>query len=203
MKNASPEVDRYIEKAAAFAQPILRRIRKAFHAAHPEVTEAMKWGHPFFEYKGVLGNMAAFKQHVGWGFWKASLMADPRGILKPPGEHTAMGGARLASVDDLPPDDVLVTYVREAIRLNDENVKPVRPKKAPRPEAEMPDDLAAALAASPAARETFDGFPPSHRREYIDWITEAKQPATRARRVAQTVEWVAEGKSRNWKYERK
>lgn len=203
MKNASPEVDQYIEKSAAFAQPILRRIRKAFHAAHPDVTEAMKWGHPFFEYKGVLGNMAAFKQHVGWGFWKASVMTDPHGILKPPGEHTAMGGARLASVDDLPPDDVLVAYVREAIRLNEENVKPVRVKKAPRPDAAMPDDLAAALASSPAARKTFDAFPPSHRREYIDWITEAKQPATRAKRIAQTVEWVAEGKSRNWKYERK
>ena len=203
MKNGSPEVDRYIEKAAEFAQPILRRLRKAFHAAHPDVTEAMKWGHPFFEYKGVLGNMAAFKQHVGWGFWKAGLMADPHGLLKPPGEHTAMGGARLASVDDLPPDDVLIAYVREAIRLNEENVKPVRPKKAPKPEAAVPDDLAAALASTPAARAAFDAFPPSHRREYIDWITEAKQPATRAKRIAQTVEWVTEGKSRNWKYERK
>ena len=203
MKNTSPDVDRYIEKAAPFAQPILERLRKAFHAAHPDVTEAMKWGHPFFEYKGVLGNMAAFKQHVGWGFWKASLMADPHGILTPAGEHTAMGGAKLTDVKELPSHDVLVSYVREAIRLNDEGVKLARPKKAPQPEVAVPEDLAAALKATPAARKTFQAFAPSHRREYIAWITEAKQPATRAKRLAQAVEWLAEGESRNWKYERK
>jgi len=203
MKNTSPDVDRYIEKAAPFAQPILERIRKAFHAAHPDVTEVMKWGHPFFEYKGVLGNMAAFQQHVGWGFWKSSLIPDPHGILVPAGEHTAMGGARLSSVKDLPSHTVLVSYVKEAIRLNEEGVKIARPKKAPQPEATVPDDLAAALKATPAARKAFEAFPPSHRREYIDWITEAKQPATRAKRLAQTLEWLAEGKSRNWKYERK
>jgi uncharacterized protein YdeI (YjbR/CyaY-like superfamily) len=203
MKNTSPEVDQYIERAAAFAQPILKRIRKAFHAAHPDVTEVMKWGAPFFEYKGVLGNMAAFKQHVGWGFWKASLMPDPQGILKPDGEHTAMGGARLTSVKDLPSHDVLVAYVREAIRLNEEGVKVTRRKKAPQGETAIPDDLAAALKATPAASKAFEAFPPSHRREYVEWITEAKQPATRAKRLAQAVEWMAEGKSRNWKYERK
>jgi uncharacterized protein YdeI (YjbR/CyaY-like superfamily) len=203
MKNTSPEVDQYIERAAEFARPILKRIRKAFHAAHPDVTEVIKWGAPFFEYKGVLGNMAAFKQHVGWGFWKANLMPDPHGILKPDGEHTAMGGARLTTVKDLPPDDVLVAYVREAIRLNEEGVKVARPKKAPQAEVAVPEELAAALAARPAARKAFDAFPPSHRREYIAWITEAKQAATRAKRVAQAVEWMAEGKSRNWKYERK
>lgn len=203
MKNTSPDVDRYIEKAAPFARPILERIRKAFHAAHPDVSEAMKWGHPFFEYKGVLGNMAAFKQHVGWGFWKAGIMPDPHGILTPAGEHTAMGGTRVTNVQELPSHTVLVSYVKEAIRLNEEGVKVARPKKAPQAEAAVPEDLAAALQSAPAARKTFDAFPPGHRREYIAWITEAKQPATRAKRLAQAVEWLAEGKSRNWKYERK
>lgn len=203
MTNTSPDVDRYIEKAAPFARPILERIRKAFHKAHPEVQETMKWGVPHFEYKGVLGSMAAFKQHVGWGFWKSNLMNDPHGMLAAKGEHTAMGGVRVEDVAQLPTEKILVEYVKEAIRLNEEGVKVQRaPRAAPRT-AEVPDDLTAALTKSPAAKKTFDAFPPSHKREYIEWITEAKQPATREKRIAQTIEWVAEGKSRNWKYERK
>lgn len=203
MKNTSPDVDRYIEKAAPFARPILERIRKAYHKAHPGVQETMKWSVPHFEYKGVLGSMAAFKQHVGWGFWKASLMNDPHGILALTGEHTAMGGSRVSDVKELPSEKILVEYVREAIRLNEEGIKVQRaPRAAPRI-LEVPDDLAAALKKTPVAKKTFEAFPPSHRHEYIEWITEAKQPATREKRLNQTLEWLAEGKSRNWKYERK
>lgn len=203
MKNTSPDVDRYIEKAAPFARPILERIRKAFHKAHPDVQETMKWSVPHFEYKGVLGSMAAFKQHVGWGFWKASLMNDPHGILAAPGEHAAMGGSRVTDVSEIPSEKILVQYVREAIRLNEEGIKVQRaPRAAPRT-LEVPEDLSVALKKMPAARKTFEAFSPSHRHEYIEWITEAKQPATREKRLAQTVEWLTEGKSRNWKYERK
>lgn len=200
MTNKSPDVDRYIEKAAPFAQPILKKIRRAFHAAHPDVQETMKWSFPHFEYKGLLGSMAAFKQHVSWGFWKGRLMADPEGIIPPVGE-TSMGGAKFASVKDLPSDEVMVAYVREAIRLNEEGVKPQRAARTKdRPEAEMPPDLAAALKKTAGAKKIFDGFSPSQRREYIEWITEAKQEATRQKRLNQAVEWIAEGKQRNWKY---
>lgn len=201
MKNTSPEVDRYIAAAAPFARPILERIRSAFHKAHPEVTETMKWSFPHFEYKGLLGSMAAFKQHVSWGFWKGRLMADPLGIIPPAGE-TSMGGARIADVKELPSEKNMVAYVREAIRLNEEGVKPRRPARTPKAEAEVPADLAAALKKSPAAKKAFEAFSPSHRREYIEWITEAKQDATRQKRLATTLEWLSEGKSRNWKYER-
>lgn len=203
MKNTSPEVDRYIENAAPFARPILERIRKAFHKAHPDVAETMKWSFPHFEYKGVLGNMAAFKQHVSWGFWKAKLMSDPHGILARMGEKTSMGGVKVTQLADLPPEKVMVEYVREAIRLNEEGVKIERAPRKAAAEPDVPEELAAALKKSPAARKTFEGFPPSHRREYVEWITEAKQEATRQKRVAQTIEWLAEGKSRNWKYAKK
>lgn len=200
MKNTLPEVDRYIENAAPFARPILERIRRAFHAAHPEVRETIKWSFPHFEYKGLLGSMAAFKQHVSWGFWKGRLMSDPEAIIPPVGE-TSMGGAKFASVKDLPSEKVMVAYVREAIRLNEEGVKPQRaPRTKERPEAEIPADLATALKKSAGARKVFDGFSPSQRREYIEWITEAKQEATRRKRLSQAVEWIAEGKQRNWKY---
>lgn len=200
MKNKSPDVDRYIENAAPFAQPILERLRRAFHSAHPDVQETMKWSFPHFEYKGILGSMAAFKQHVSWGFWKGRLMADPAGIIPPVGE-TSMGGARFSTVKDLPPHEVMVAYVREAIRLNEEGVKPLRAARTKdRPEAEIPPDLAAALKKTAGAKKAFDGFSPSQRREYVEWITEAKQEATRQKRLTQAVEWIAEGKPRNWKY---
>jgi uncharacterized protein YdeI (YjbR/CyaY-like superfamily) len=193
MKNTSAEVDRYIEKAAPFARPILERIRAAFHKAHPGVTETMKWSVPHFEYKGVLGNMAAFKEHVAWGFWKGSLMNETLGERR----------LKVHSLEELPKERDMVAYVREAVRLNEEGVKVERAPRVERGEAEVPSDLAAALKKSAAAKKTFDTFPPSHRREYIEWITEAKQDATRQKRLAQTIEWLAEGKSRNWKYERK
>ena len=202
MPARSPQVDAYIAKAAPYAQPILEKIREAFHAAHPEVTESMKWSVPHFEYKGVLGSMAAFKQHVNWGFWKAKLMADPKGILGGMGdERTSMGAVKLTSEKDLPPKKVMVEYVREAIRLNEEGVKVERaPSARSATPLEIPDDLAAALKKDKKAQAAFDAFPPSHKREYVEWITEAKQEATRQKRLATTLEWLAEGKPRNWKY---
>ena len=191
MKNTSPAVDAYIENAAPFAQPILKKIRKAVHAGAPDVVETMKWGAPFFEHHGIIASMAAFKEHVRWGFWKGGLI----GANAP-----TMGKTKIADVSDLPPEKEIVAMVREAVRLNEEGVKTARPARKAKPEAEVPADLAAALKKSSKAAKTFKEFPPSHRREYIEWITEAKQDATRQKRIAQTVEWLEEGKARNWKY---
>lgn len=202
MPKRIPEVDAYIAKSAPFAQPILERIRDAFHAAHPDVQEVMKWSVPHFDYKGPLGMMAAFKQHVGWGFWKSKLMSDPKGILSP--ERTGMGGNRVNDLKELPSKKVIVEYVKEAIRLNEEGVKVERaPSTRSAKPLEVPGDLAAALKKDKKARATFDKFPPSHQREYVEWITEAKQEATRQKRLAQAIEWMAEGKPRNWKYMKK
>ena len=204
MPNRSPQVDAYIAKAAPFAQPILEKIRDAFHAAHPEIEEVMKWSVPHFQYKGVIGSMAAFKNHVSWGFWKAQLMSDPKGILNAMGDKTSMGAAKVTSEKDLPPKKVMVEYVREAIRLNEEGVKIERaPSTRSASPVEVPDDLAVALKKDKKAKATFDAFSPSHQREYIEWLTEAKQDATRQKRLAIAIEWMAEGKSRNWKYQRK
>ena len=201
MSNRSPQVDAYIAKAAPFAQPILEKIREAFHAAHPEIEEVMKWSFPHFQYKGIVGNMAAFKQHVSWGFWKAKLMSDPKGILQRADERTSMAAAKLSSAKELPSKKVMVEYIREAIRLNEEGVKVERaPSARSATPVVIPDDLEAALKKDKKAKATFDAFPPSHKREYVEWITGAKQEATRQRRLATTLEWLAAGKSRNWKY---
>ena len=157
----------------------------------------MKWSMPHFMYKGeMLAGMAAFKQHATFGFWRGSLV-----IPDNQRQHEAMGSfVRLTSPADLPEPDVLAGLIRKAMELTDQGVKPARTKSA-RPAAETPDDLRRAIQANPAAAATFEAFPPSCRSEYVEWVTEAKRPETRGKRIAQAVEWMAEGKKRNWKYE--
>jgi uncharacterized protein YdeI (YjbR/CyaY-like superfamily) len=199
MGKRDPRVDAYIAKSADFAKPILAHLRETVHAACPEVEEAIKWSTPAFMYRGMLCGMAAFKQHATFGFWKNSLVFGDRATSTNPMEQFG----RLTKVSDLPPAATLSAYVRKAARLNDEGVKVARkPKAAPKP-IRVPADLAAALKKVKRAQAAFDAFSPSHKREYIEWITEAKSNETHARRLTQAVAWIAEGKSRNWKYERK
>ena len=199
MKDDAQKVDAYIAKAAPFAQPILKKLRALFHKACPQIEETIKWGVPHFDYKGVVAGMAAFKNHASFGFWKGKLLSDPLKLFQGVG-NGAMGGLRLHSVKDLPSDQDLLEYIREAVRLNDEGIKAPRPKRAAKKPATVPPDLRAALKTNKKALATFEAFSPSHKREYVEWITEAKQDATRAKRLATTIEWLAEGKPRNWKY---
>jgi uncharacterized protein YdeI (YjbR/CyaY-like superfamily) len=204
MEKKNPEVDAYIENAAPFARPILNHLRRLVHAANPAITETIKWGFPHFEYKGLVCNMAAFKQHCTFGFWKASLLSDAQGMLTQIGK-TAMGHlGQIKSVSELPPDDMLVDYIREAIRLNEEDQKV--PAKAPGKESkdlQVPDFFQQALAQHPAALNTFQHFSRSQQKEYVNWLLDAKTEATRNKRLATALEWLAEGKMRNWKYVKK
>lgn len=200
MGTRDPRVDAYIAKSADFAQPILTHLRDVVHDACPDVQETMKWSMPFFDYHGVMCNMAAFKQHATFGFWKGKHIPGLAPNSNSGGDSMGNLG-RLTSLKDLPSRKVLAGYVKEAMRLNEEHVPATKAKKAPKPEAGTPPDLAAALKKNRKAAATFEGFPPGQRREYVNWITEAKREETRAKRVAQAVEWLAEGKKRNWKYE--
>jgi uncharacterized protein YdeI (YjbR/CyaY-like superfamily) len=198
MGKRDARVDAYIAKSGDFAKPILLHLREVVHAACPDVEEAMKWSFPHFMYKGMLCSMASFKEHCAFGFWKGSLIVGADGAAT----EKAMGQfGRITKLGDLPSKKVLAAYIKEAMKLNDDGVKaPTRVKpKVPR-ELVIPDDVAKALAANKAARATFEKFPPSHKREYVDWITEAKTETTRARRLETAIEWMAEGKPRNWKY---
>lgn len=200
MGTRDPRVDAYIARAAEFARPILSYLREVVHSACPTVVETMKWSMPHFTYNGMMCGMAAFKQHATFGFWKGALIAG----LGPNSAHggDAMGHlGKITTLEDLPGKRVLAGYVKEAMRLNDAGVVVAKPKRSPRPAAVVPPELKAALAKNRKAAATFAKFPPSHRREYIEWITEAKRDETKARRVAQAVEWIAEGKERNWKYQ--
>lgn len=198
----SPAVDAYVAQAPEFARPILEKIRAAFHAGCPELEERIKWGVPSFEYKGLLGGMAAFKRHVAFGFWKSRLMKDFEATFGRAAGASVMR-ARVESPKDLPPRKVLVTMVKAAKRLNDEGIKePKLARVQSRIRVSVPADLKAALAKAPRARAFYEGLAPSHRRDYVEWITAAKRPETRARRVVTTLEWLESGKRRNWKYER-
>jgi len=198
MVKRDPRVDAFIGKAAPFARPILTHIREVVHEACPEVEETLKWSSPAFMYHGILCMMSAFKEHAIFGFWKGTLIVDRDGRKY----DKAMGNfGRLTDVKQLPSRRVLTSYIKQAMRLNAEGVKAprktaARRKAAPRP----PADLSAALRKSARARATWAAFSPSHRREYVEWITEAKRAETRARRLDTAIEWLAQGKARNWKY---
>lgn len=197
-------IDAYIAASADFAKPILTHLRVLVHKACPEVTETIKWGFPHFDYHGIMCSMAAFKQHAAFGFWKAKLMENYEVVLNPKGE-TAMGHfGQIKSLKDLPADKVLLQYIKEAARLNEDGVK-VERRKVPtvKKSLTVPTDFKKALAKNKKASTVFDAFSYSHKKDYLDWIAEAKTDETRSKRIATTVEWLAEGKSRNWKYERK
>ncbi|HXE57413.1 MAG TPA: YdeI/OmpD-associated family protein [Gemmatimonadales bacterium] len=197
MGTRDPRVDAYIARAAPFARPILTHLRELVHEACPEVEEAIKWGAPAFMYHGMLCGMAAFTRHCSFGFWKGALVVN--GTRAKAGEAAGQFG-RITAIADLPARRVLAGYVRKAMRLNEAGAKAPRPPKRPKPRLVVPPDLRAALAQNPRARATFERFSPSHRREYVEWITEAKREETRRRRLATAIAWLAEGKPRNWKY---
>lgn len=198
MPTTDPRVDAYIDKSKDFAKPVLTHLRKLVHETCPEVNETLKWSMPSFEYKGILCGFAAFKEHCTFGFWKQSLMeSDAFSETK-----TAMGSfGKLTSLRDLPSDAVMKKLIKQAMKLNDEGVKVTKPKHEKK-EVAIPEILLEALAENEKAAETFNNFPPSCRREYAEWIAEAKTEPTREKRLAQTIEWLSEGKRRNWKYEK-
>jgi uncharacterized protein YdeI (YjbR/CyaY-like superfamily) len=199
-----PRVDDYIDQAAAFARAPLEHVREAMHAALPDVTEAIKWSHPFYLLDGKpFANMAAFKAHCSLGFWKGGR---PVAEEAAGARDQAMGQfGRIESLADLPKAAALrkVIVDARAAWLAEKAEKASAPPapKAKREAPALPDDLAAALRAQRGARPKYDAFTPSQQREYVDWIVEARREATRASRIVQAVEWIAEGKTRHWKYQ--
>jgi uncharacterized protein YdeI (YjbR/CyaY-like superfamily) len=200
MGTRDARVDAYIAKQKDFAKPILEHIRELVHALCPKVEEGIKWGCPFFNYGGApLCQMAAFKEHAALGFWKAALIEGMPPNANNGGESAGNFG-RLKTVKDVPTKKELTPLIKAAMKLNEEGVV-VPKKKVAKPELETPPELITALAKNKKAKSVFEAFPPSHRREYVEWIVEAKREETRAKRIAQAVEWIAEGKGRNWKYQ--
>lgn len=197
MPTKDPRVDAYVAKSADFAKPILRHIRKLVHTACPDLQETLKWSMPAFMHKGMLCGLAAFKQHCAFGCWKHELVF-PKGLER----DGALGQlGRITALADLPSDKLLLGYLRKVVELKDAGVKkPAAPRPKVKQELVVPDYFTAALKKNRKAMATFEGFSYSHQKEYVEWITEAKQEATRARRLQTTLEWLAEGKPRNWKY---
>jgi uncharacterized protein YdeI (YjbR/CyaY-like superfamily) len=199
MPATDPRVDAYIDKANDFAKPILHHLRQLVHEACPDVQETMKWSFPHFDYKGMMCGMSAFKEHCAFGFWKQALL-EQYGFTA---EKTAMGSfGRITSLKDLPSNATIKKLIIEAARLNDEGIKIDKPVSKEKKELVVPEILTSALATNALAAETFNNFSYSKKKEYVEWITEAKTDATRDKRLGTTIEWLAEGKARNWKYEK-
>jgi uncharacterized protein YdeI (YjbR/CyaY-like superfamily) len=203
----NPKIDAYIAKAAPFAQPVLTHLRALVHQACPDVEEDIKWGRPFFLHRGtILCNISAFKQHCAFGFWGAEI---GKVLREEAALHDgAMGSlGRITSVKDLPPDKQLLGYIRQAAAFIDSGlgdnriVVARRVAKAPKLPLEVPAGFTSALRRDRKAAKAYAALSPSCQREYVEWIASAKRPETRDRRIAQAVEWIAEGKQRNWKYQ--
>ena len=194
MARKNPRVDAYIRRAAPFARPILKRLREIVHISCPDVEETIKWNSPFFEHKGIICFMAAFKKHCAFGFWKGSLIFGAK-------HKGAMGHfGRITSISDLPNAKTLAGYIRKAAKLNKAGVKKSRPRSRAKQKLIVPADLKAALQKNARARKTFENFSYSQRKEYVQWITDAKRDETRKRRLQTAIQWLAQGKPQNWKY---
>lgn len=203
MPTLDARIDTYIAKSADFARPILEHLRDLIHQTCPDVVETIKWGMPSFDYnKQPMISMASFKQHCAFSLWKGGLLPDPHGLMTASTESMGNLG-RITSLQDLPPDHAITDLIRAHMELNDQHIKVPRPNKsgAPKPLV-VSDDFKAALEAIPEAKTVFEGFPPSSKKDYIDWIEDAKTQATRQKRIDQAVEWISEGKTRHWKYKR-
>jgi uncharacterized protein YdeI (YjbR/CyaY-like superfamily) len=202
MGTKDPRIDAYIARSAEFSRPILHHLRQIVHAGCPDVEETIKWGAPHFMYHGMLCRMAAFKSHCAFGFWKGTLLS---ALTKRGKSYEAMGQlGRIERLADLPSEKFLIQQVKAAMRLNEQGVKaPTKHKPRAKTPLKVPASLATALKKNAQARATFAGFSSSHKREYVEWITEAKTVATRQKRLDTALAWMAEGKVRNWKYVKK
>jgi uncharacterized protein YdeI (YjbR/CyaY-like superfamily) len=200
MPARDPRVDAYIADAADFARPILTHIRELVHTACPDVEETLKWSMPHFMYKGILCSMAAFKEHCALNFWKADLIFENEKVGGT--EDKGMGQfGRVSHLFELPTDEVLIRYIKEAAQLNEAGVKsPPREKLKQRKKLAVPEDFMSALKKNREALGTFEDFSYSHKKDYVDWITEAKREETRRKRIRTALEWLAKGKPRNWRY---
>ena len=205
MSTYDPRIDAYIGKSADFAKPVLSHLRELIHASCPDVEENWKWSFPNFMYRGrILCSMAAFKEHCSFGFWHASLITDTDNVLEIT-DSVSMGHlGRIQSLNDLPKDSILKKYIKAAMRLNEEGEKlPPRKKATEEAKKELttPADFEKLLIANKAAFKVFEEFNYSKKKEYLEWFEEAKTEATRNKRIAQALDWLAEGKIRHWKYQ--
>lgn len=205
MGTKDKRIDAYIAKSQDFAKPIMEHMRKLIHKACPDVTETIKWGMPSFEYKGPFIGFAAFKKHAVLGFWKAALMKDHKTLMGEDKKGSMGNLGRIESIEDLPKDAILIKWIKEAKKLNDDGVKIDKTEK-PKHERKVYDmhpDFQKALNKNKPAKQTYEAFSPSHKREYLEWIGEAKTEDTRNKRINTAIEWLTEGKSRHWKYMKK
>ena len=201
MSNSNLKIDDYINQAKPFAQPVLKHIRELVHEI---CEEKIRWGFPHFDYEGILLSMAAFKTHCAINFWMGGMMEDKYKLLNTKSEKSMGQFGRIESLDELPPDSVLKYYISQAVKLNIENIKrPVPKPNTHKKSLDIPDYFHHALLKNPEAMDNFTNFSYSNKKDYIEWIVDAKTEKTRNSRIDTAIGWISEGKVRNWKYIKK
>ncbi|SEW41674.1 Uncharacterized conserved protein YdeI, YjbR/CyaY-like superfamily, DUF1801 family [Chryseobacterium wanjuense] len=203
MEKYDTKVDEYIEKSPDFAKPILQYLRETIHEVCPDAEEAIKWKFPTFMYKGkILCSITSFKQYCSMGFWLHGEMKTIKELETNAEKSSMFSLGKITKMEDLPAKPLLKKAILEAMELTDMGVtmKKAVPSKTETP---IPDYFKEVLQHNKKAWEVFEKGSPSFRKEYINWITEAKTEATRNKRMEQAIEWISEGKGRNWKYEKK
>jgi uncharacterized protein YdeI (YjbR/CyaY-like superfamily) len=203
MQNTDPRIDQYILNASGFAVPVMNHLRQIVHQACPDVKETMKWSFPHFDYRGsILCSMAAFKNHCAFNIWLGNQLSDPHKLLLSGDAKTSMGNlGKIQKIEDLPSDEILIGYLKEALSLSEKGAKLIRNVKDDAPKTlEIPEYFLKALETNLKAKITFEKFSYSHKKEYVNWITEAKTEATKEKRIQTSLDWLAEGKPQNWKY---
>ena len=201
MAQLNKKVDAYVNKAAGFAQPILQHLRSIVLDTCPEAEEDIKWGTPHYSYKGDhLCMMAGFKNHCSFSLYKAEFMKDEK-ISESVKAGKKFGYMdKLTSLSDLPAKKILVALIREAMALNAQGVKKVKPATDKPKLLAVPDYFENALQGNPKAKDVFYTKSDAFRKDYLVWITGAKTEDTRQSRIDQSLEWIAEGKKRFWQY---
>lgn len=200
MNPVDPRIDTYIAKSEVFARPILIHLRNLIHEASPDIKETTKWSFPHFEYKGIICSIASFKQHCALSFWKAALLQDPSQVFRK-GGNVAMGQfGKITKLSDLPKDEIIIDFIHQAMELNKKEIKLLSKPKTAQKELEIPEYFMKALSENKKALENFENFSYTNKKEYVEWVTDAKTEKTRIKRLDTATEWMSEGKIRNWKY---
>lgn len=196
MNEASENITAYIEKATPEFKEVMIALRSVLNNPNFDIKEDWKWGAPNFNNEGMICWLAHFRNHVGMNFFKGTLIKDKYNLFTHYREEKGNRQLKFSDINQIIPEQIEY-YIEEAIKLNQENIKVVKKEI----DTSLPLDLETELNNNPKAKMFFESLAPSYKRDYIEWIEEAKREATRTKRLATTMEWLSEGKKKNWKYE--
>jgi len=196
-QNASKLIDEAFSKFTGFQKEYCNHLRKLIHKAMPDVKEDWKWG-PNFNVNGMVCGVWGFKDHVKLVFFKGSAMKDTYKLFNQGKENEGNRSINFSSADKID-DKKIIEYLKEAAEINRKGIKLVKKEI----KVVMPAILVKALNKDKASKTYFESLAPSHRRDYADYISQAKQEETQLRRLDKVMEMLTDKRTLNDKYMKK